>query len=39
MGFPSPATDYVERSIDLNDVCHITMNSKIYELQKWFSCS
>ncbi|PPY11755.1 hypothetical protein C5935_19060 [Cronobacter sakazakii] len=31
MGFPSPATDYIERRVTLDGICAIGMNSRIVE--------
>ncbi|EOW6409833.1 hypothetical protein ACOZWD_002864 [Cronobacter sakazakii] len=31
MGFPSPATDFIERRVTLDGICAIGMNSRIVE--------
>ncbi|ELY4673256.1 hypothetical protein SM021_003894 [Cronobacter muytjensii] len=31
MGFPSPATDFIERRVTLDGICTIGMNSRIVE--------
>ncbi|EOL8943489.1 hypothetical protein ACM91X_000562 [Cronobacter dublinensis] len=31
MGFPSPATDFIERRVTLDGICAIGMNSRIIE--------
>ncbi|EOV8836014.1 hypothetical protein ACNY9Y_000604 [Cronobacter dublinensis] len=31
MGFPSPATDFIERRVTLDRICAIGMNSRIVE--------
>ncbi len=29
MGFPSPATDYIESTLTVNSLCNITANSRV----------
>lgn len=29
MGFPSPATDYIETTLTVNSLCNITANSRV----------
>lgn len=36
MGFPSPAADYVERSLNINDLC-MTPNSRIIETEDGYA--
>ncbi len=31
MGFPSPATDFIERRVTLDGICAISMNCRIVE--------
>ena len=36
MGFPSPATDYVERRLTVDAICGISMNSRILETSEGY---
>ncbi|MHB2426469.1 S24/S26 family peptidase [Klebsiella pneumoniae] len=31
MGFPSPATDYVEQRLSVNSICNVGPNTRLYE--------
>lgn len=31
MGFPSPATDYVEQRLTVNSICNVGPNTRLYE--------
>ncbi|ELY4662274.1 hypothetical protein SMZ96_000889 [Cronobacter muytjensii] len=37
MGFPSPATDFVERRVTLDGICAIGMNSRIIETSSGYA--
>lgn len=37
MGFPSPATDYVEERLTLDSICNITANSLVIETSKGYA--
>ncbi|ELY4302024.1 hypothetical protein SMZ33_002634 [Cronobacter turicensis] len=39
MGFPSPATDYIERRVTLDGICTIGMNSRIVETSTSYAVS
>ena len=31
MGFPSPATDYVEQRLSVNSICNVGPNTRVFE--------
>lgn len=37
MGFPSPAQDYVESALNLNDLCDITGNGRVIETSEGYA--
>lgn len=37
MGFPSPATDFIERRVTLDGICAIGMNSRIVEMSTGYA--
>ncbi|WP_105720614.1 hypothetical protein [Cronobacter dublinensis] len=37
MGFPSPATDFIERRVTLDGICAIGMNSRIMETSSGYA--
>ncbi|HHL0114536.1 TPA: hypothetical protein ACQZLR_005647 [Klebsiella pneumoniae] len=32
MGFPSPATDYVEQRLSVNSICNVGPNTRVFEM-------
>ncbi|MBE0135300.1 MULTISPECIES: S24/S26 family peptidase [Klebsiella] len=37
MGFPSPATDYIETALTVNSLCNITANSRVISTDSGFA--
>ncbi len=37
MGFPSPATDYIETTLTVNSLCNITANSRVIGTDSGFA--
>lgn len=36
MGFPSPATDYIETTLTVNSLCNITANSRVISTDRGY---
>ena len=36
MGFPSPATDYIESTLTVNSLCNITANSRVISTDRGY---
>ncbi|HED2695064.1 TPA: hypothetical protein R4Z22_000012 [Klebsiella michiganensis] len=36
MGFPSPATDYIETTLTVNSLCNITANSRVIPIDRGY---